>query len=61
MARRKIQELTTGVHDFESLIMVGTKKYADKHHGAGKQPDFLVGVNCDPARLGIADMLVEKA
>ena len=30
MARRKIQELTTGVHDFESLIKDKTKKYVDK-------------------------------
>ena len=30
MAKRKIQELTTGVHDFESLIKDKTKKYVDK-------------------------------
>ena len=30
MARRKIRELTTGVHDFESLIKDKTKKYVDK-------------------------------
>ncbi len=59
MARRKIQELTTGVHDFTTMISERALKYVDKHHIVAKPPAFLVGANYDPAKRGIDDPLIE--
>ncbi len=50
MAKRKIQELTTGVHDFPTLI----KDKDAKHMG---KTDILHG----PGRRGVDDKLVEEA
>ena len=69
MAKRKIRELTTGVHVFEfkygktpreALEQARTKDYAGPWLD-GKPPVFLVGVNYDPKKRGIDDPLVEKA
>ncbi len=61
MARRKIQELTTGVHDFPTTISERAAKCVDRLHLVANPPAFLVGANYDPARRGIDDSLVEKA
>ncbi len=59
--QRKIQELTTVVHDFPTTISERAVKCVDRLHLVAKSPVFLVGVNYDPARRGIDDPLVEKA
>ena len=50
MAKRKIQELTTGVHDSPTLIKDNDAKYMGK-------TDILHG----PGRRGVDDKLVEEA
>ena len=59
MAKRKIQEITTGVHDFPTTISERAAKCEDRLHLVANPPAFLVGVNYDPKKRGIDDPLVE--